>query len=324
MHQQAYPFRLWQPARLEALGGAPKPAGTRRAVAIGNFDGAHRGHAALVEAARRAVGAAGEVTALTFEPHPSRYFLPEAPHFRLMQPDQRARGLAGIGFDAALVLPFAAELAGMGAGDFLERIVLGALQADVVVVGEDFHFGKGRQGTSAFLREAGGRLGFEVILVPPRRDAEGAVISSSAIRAALRQGDIAQAQALLGHEFAVSGTVIHGAKRGRTLGYPTANIALPRGFGLRHGVYAVRVIFEGCAFMGAANFGTRPQFDGGLPLLESFLLDFSGDLYGKTIEVAFAGFLREEARFPSLEALTGQMALDCKKAHEILSPRPGA
>lgn len=319
MHQQAYPFRLWQPARLADLQGPEKPHGLRRAVAIGNFDGAHRGHGALVKAARQAVGTGGEVIALTFEPHPSLFFRPDTPHFRLMQPAARAHALAGIGFDGALVLPFDAALAGMSATDFVEKVLLGALHADCVVVGADFHFGKGRQGTPDFLEGEGKRLGFEVILVSQVEDDSGAVISSSAIRRALSEGDIARATALLGREFSVTGTVIHGAKRGRELGFPTANIALPAGFGLRHGVYAVRVTHQGCEYMGAANFGTRPQFDNGAPLLETYLLDFSGDLYGHQIEVAFAGFLRPEAKFDTLQALIDQMALDCKKAREILS-----
>lgn len=324
MHQQAYPFGLWQPARLEDALVPAKASGTRRAVAIGNFDGAHRGHCALVNAARQVVGPHGEVIALTFEPHPSRYFRPDASHFRLVQPELRAHVLAGIGFNGALVLPFNTALAGMSASDFVDEVLVRHLAADNVVVGADFHFGKARQGTPQFLREAGLVRGFAVTLVPQVRDEGGEVISSSAIRKALGEGDIARANALLGREYAVVGEVIHGAKRGRELGFPTANIALPEGFGLRHGVYAVRVAFEGCEYIGAANFGTRPQFDNGAPLLETYLLDFSGDLYGKVIEVAFAGFLRPEAKFDSLDALIAQMHRDCEKAREILSSGPRA
>ena len=320
MHKQAYPFRLWQPAHLDEIDAPAKPAGVRRAVAIGNFDGAHRGHKALAAAARAFVGAEGEVFALTFDPHPSLFFRPSQPHFRLTQPSRRAQLLAAAGFDGALVLPFDGALAGMSATDFVERVLLRDLGADCVVVGEDFHFGKGRQGTPQFLQDAGARLGFEVILVPQVRDEEGAVISSSVIRKALAEGDIAHANALLGREYAVIGEVIHGAKRGRELGFPTANVALPEGFGLRHGVYAVRVAVEGGEYMGAANFGTRPQFDNGAPLLETYLLDFSGDLYGKQIEVAFVAFLRAEAKFDSLDALLVQMSEDCRQAREILSP----
>lgn len=319
MHKQAYPFRLWQPARLEDVQVPGKAGGVRRAVAIGNFDGAHRGHKALAAAARRFAGPEGEVVALTFDPHPSLFFRPDQPHFRLTQPSRRAQLLAAAGFDGALVLPFNGTLAGMSATDFVERVLVRDLAADCVVVGADFHFGKGREGTPEFLRAAGERLGFAVILVPQVRDEDGAVISSSAIRKALAEGTVERANALLGHDFAISGTVIHGAKRGRELGYPTANVALPEGFGLRHGVYAVRVVVEGCEYMGAASFGTRPQFDNGAPLLETFLLDFSGDLYSKVIEVAFIAFLRPEAKFESLDALIAQMHQDCEKAREILS-----
>lgn len=304
---------------MHTLALRPKPVGQRRAVAIGNFDGAHRGHAALASAARGQVGAAGEVIALTFEPHPSRFFRPDAPHFRLMQPVLRPRLLSRAGFDGAVVLPFDAALAAMSAHDFVGKILLEALKADVVVVGRDFHFGKGRQGTPDFLKGEGERLGFEVLLVPQVTDADGTVISSSAIRAALAAGDVARANALLGHPYTVAGEVIHGAKRGRELGFPTANIALDAGFGLAHGVYAVRVRVEGTEYVGAANFGTRPQFDNGTPLLETFLLDFSGDLYGKIIEVEFVAYLRPEAKFASLDALIEQMGADCKKSREILS-----
>lgn len=324
MNQHAVPFRLELPAAAQAFALPAKPAGKRRAVAIGNFDGAHRGHAALARTARERVGAAGEVIALTFEPHPSRYFRPEMPHFRLMQPALRPRLLSRAGFDGAVVLPFDAQLAAMSAHDFVAKILIDALKADVVVVGRDFHFGKGRQGTPDFLKGEGERLGFEVLLVPQVTEADGTVVSSSAIRAALAAGDVARANTLLGHGYCVAGEVIHGAKRGRELGYPTANIALDSGFGLAHGVYAVRVRVDGVEHMGAANFGTRPQFDNGAPLLETHLLDFSGDLYGKIIEIEFAAYLRPEAKFASLDALLEQMGADCKKAREILSSTPRA
>jgi riboflavin kinase / FMN adenylyltransferase len=316
------PFRLWSPARLADGSPAVPAPRARRAVAIGNFDGAHLGHAALAARAREA--GAGEVIALTFSPHPARFFRPEVPHFRLMPEGLRAAWLADAGFDGALVLPFDAALANMSAADFVTGILLGALKADLVVVGEDFHFGKGRAGTPDFLRAEGARLGFAVLLVPPVKTEAGDVMSSSAIRMALAAGDLPRANAMLGRAFAILGTVIHGAKRGRELGYPTANIALEEGFGLRHGVYAVRVLLEGREYAGAASFGTRPQFDNGPPLLEVHLLDFSGDLYGKALEVRFAAYLRPEGKFASLEALIVQMEADCKKARELLAERAGA
>lgn len=316
--RSAAPFRLWQPVELAPHALVTPQKGLRRAVAIGNFDGAHRGHASLVRAARAALGDEGEVIALTFEPHPALFFRPEGHHFRLMPQGLRARGLESVGFDGALVLPFNAELAGMSAEDFVTRILMGALKADLIVVGEDFHFGKGRAGTPAFLKEAGARHGFEVLLVPQVADETGTVISSSAIRKALSEGDVTRANALLGREFAVLGTVVHGAKRGREMGYPTANIALDPGITLKHGVYAVRVLLDGKEYAGAGSFGTRPHFDNGVPLLEVHLLDFAGDLYGKVLEVRFVAYLRPEAKFDNLEALLVQMARDCEKARALL------
>ncbi len=234
-------------------------------------------------------------------------------------PEQRQNRLASIGFEALALIPFTAELASTSAEGFVQHLLVERLGAAGVVVGQDFHFGKGRQGTPDFLAEAGHRHGFAVRFVEPYRDETGAIVSSSAIRAALAEGDLATARRMLGHAYAVSGEVIHGAKRGRELGYPTANIALDAGNGLRHGIYAVRIEIDGEPRAGVASFGRRPMFDNGAPLLEVYVIDFSGDLYGKRVTVSFEAFLRGEARFDSLEALIRQMDADQAEARRILS-----
>jgi riboflavin kinase / FMN adenylyltransferase len=188
-----------------------------------------------------------------------------------------------------------------------------------VVVGEDFHFGKDRKGSPAFLAASGRNNGFATRFVPAFRDENGDIISSTAIRLALGKGDLARANRMLGYTFDIVGSVIHGAKRGRELGYPTANIALDPGFGLKHGIYAVRVMIDGAPHAGVASFGRRPMFDNGAPLLEVFVIDFSGDLYGKTMRVSFEAFLRGEEKFDSLETLIRQMDADQAEARRILS-----
>jgi riboflavin kinase / FMN adenylyltransferase len=321
------PLRLneWRPIDALGTGYPPAPSGRCRVVAIGNFDGAHRGHRAVAAAARALAtrlatpaNARPEVLALTFEPHPRQFFQPDRPHFRLVPAARRAEALARIGFDGAVILPFTATLAGLSPEAFVRDILVGKLHLAGVVVGADFHFGKARAGTPDFLISEGARLGFSVELVPPFRDAAGAVIGSSAIRAALGRGDLAEANAMLGYPFSVAGPVIHGEKRGRDLGYPTANIRLDPAFGLAHGIYAVRVTIDGRVHRGVASFGRRPHFDNGAPLLETHVFDFSGDLYGREIEVAFIGYLRGEAKFDSLEALIRQMDADSLEARAIL------
>ena len=260
-----------------------------------------------------------ECIALTFDPHPRMFFQPDKPHFRLLTPDQRYLALERIGFDGAVVLPFNAELAAMTPDAFIREILLDRLGADGVVVGEDFHFGKARAGTPTFLAAEGARLGFAVRFVSPFRDENGTVISSSAIRKALAAGDITTANAMLGYQYAVQGPVIHGEKRGRDLGFPTANMRLDPAFGLAHGIYAVKATVDGKRVSGVANFGRRPHFDNGAPLLETYLFDFSGNLYDKEIEIAFVAYLRAEAKFESLDALIAQMNADCLEARRILA-----
>lgn len=293
-------------------------------VAIGNFDGVHRGHAALAKTARRLVAEIGDAPccALTFEPHPRKFFRPEAPLFRLTNPAARQARLHAIGFDRVETLVFDAALAGMEAEAFVQEILCRRLRARAIVVGADFHFGRGRAGTPDFLIASGARHGFAVSLVPPFLDANGTVISSSAIRAALAAGETRRANAMLGYAFEIAGPVIHGEKRGRNLGYPTANIRLDPECGLAHGIYAVRVAGAGAAHTGVASFGRRPTFDNGAPLLEVHLFDFSGDLYGATLHIGFVEYLRAEAKFEGLDALIRQMDADSAAARAILAEKP--
>ena len=313
------------PENTRVQGYPPIRQGISRFVAIGNFDGAHRGHASVAAHLRtlaeaRAPGSGHECLALTFDPHPREFFRPDQPHFRLLAPQDRFSALLRIGFDGAIVLPFGPELANMSAADFVSEILIRRLGVAGVAVGEDFHFGKARAGTPQFLIERGAAEGFAVSLVPPFRDEKGGIVSSSAIRKALGEGRLAEANAMLGYSYFVRAEVIHGAKRGRDLGFPTANMRLEDANGLAHGIYAVRATIEGRPVNGVANFGRRPQFDNGAPLLETFLFDFSGDLYGKEIVIAFEAFLRPEGKFVSIEALIEQMNRDCAEARALLGP----
>ena len=288
-------------------------------VAIGNFDGLHRGHrAALGLAIKRARAGGRPALALTFEPHPRRYFLPDAPTFRLTPEPAKFRLFAAEGLDGAVVMNFNAELAGRTAEDFIGATLVGWLRIGGVVVGDNFHFGKGRAGSPAMLREEGARRGFAVKILD-RVSWRGKPVSSGAVRAALAKGDIAEANDLLGHNWFVEGEVIRGAARGRELGFPTANIALDPDCGLLHGIYAVRAHVGGKVYQAVASFGRRPQFDHGAPLLEVMLFDFSGDLYGQVLTIEFVGFIRQEQKFESVEALKARMEIDCSGARALLS-----
>jgi riboflavin kinase/FMN adenylyltransferase len=292
------------------------------AYAIGNFDGVHRGHQALLQAAREhAAALGGPAGVILFEPHPREHFQPDTPHFRLTPLARKLELLEGLGLDVAVVLTFDAALAALPAEAFIARILVDALAARHVVIGYDFRFGKGRAGDAELLARAGRERGFGLTVVAPVGEA-GVVFSSGAVRAALTKGDVAGAAALLGHWWRVSGEVIGGFKRGTGLGFPTANIALDPGVTLAHGIYAVRVYAEGQIFGGAAYLGTRPTFDGGAPMLEVFLFDFDGDLYGRTITLEFIDFVRGDMRFASAEALKAQIAQDCARAQAILDVAP--
>lgn len=317
MHSDHHGIRLRDPERL--------PAGLRGgAVAIGNFDGVHRGHRAVlgrtVAIARQADVAA---LALTFEPHPRTFFRPQAPVFRLTPSDVKADLLVSLGFDAVVELTFDKALAAVAPETFVADILVERLCAGYVVVGHDFHYGKARAGTPQSLIEEGARHGFEVTIVPPARHGE-TLYASSEIRALLAAGNVEAAAEMLGYPWFARGEVIAGARRGRDLGFPTANLRLPENCELKHGVYAVRVGIGATQRAGVASFGRRPQFDNGAPLLEVHVFDFDGDLYGRSIDVAFVGFLREETRFASVQELVTQMHKDGQRARECLAAAPGA
>lgn len=298
------------------------PAARGAVLAIGNFDGVHRGHQALLRAAREEAARLGiPAGAILFEPHPREFFQPEKPHFRLTPIERKLELLAQFGLDLAVVLTFDAALAGLSDGAFIERVIVRALAARHVVIGYDFRFGKGRSGDPETMRLAGGALGFGVTVVAQVGEA-GEVFSSNAIRAELAQGDVAGAAQMLGHWWRVSGRVIGGFKRGADLGFPTANIALAPETALAHGIYAVRVYAEKEVYGGAAYLGTRPTFDNGTPMLEVFLFGFDGDLYGKAIAVEFIAYVRADAKFASAEALKDQIAKDCVRAQTILDTAP--
>ncbi|KNY23721.1 bifunctional riboflavin kinase/FAD synthetase [Methylobacterium sp. ARG-1] len=301
---------------------APVPPALSGAVAaIGNFDGVHRGHRVLVENVRAAAREAGRPAAvLTFEPHPRAYFAPDAPMFRLTSLAAKEIVFARLGLDGLIVRRFDGALAATSARAFVLAFLKGSLGLSGVVVGHDFHFGRGREGTPAVLaelcREAG--LGCRIV-EPVALGGETEPVSSSAIRAALASGDVARANALLGYRWFVLGQVRHGDKRGRQLGFPTANVMLPD-CGLAHGIYAVRVrLGPGEIRDGVASYGRRPTFDDGAPLLEVYLFDFAGDLYGREIAVECVGYIRGEERFDSAEALIARMHIDADTARSLLA-----
>jgi riboflavin kinase / FMN adenylyltransferase len=286
--------------------------------AIGNFDGLHLGHQAVIG---RAVAIAKERRApsalLTFEPHPADFFNRRPVVFRLTPPKDKAAICERLGLNGLVVIGFDASLAAMSAEEFITTILVARLRAAAIVVGWDFHFGKGRSGSPATLAEAGLRHGFRVEIVSKVENGVG-VVSSSAIRKALEGGDLATAARGLGRNYSVSGKVISGQRLGRTLGVPTANIALEPTNKLAHGVYAVTARFEGRAYPAVASFGTRPTVDDGPPLLEVHLLDFDGDLYGREMEVEFIERIRDELKFDSIPSLVAEMERDKERARAIL------
>jgi riboflavin kinase/FMN adenylyltransferase len=297
-------------------------------VAMGNFDGVHLGHRAVITAALQMAGARGRpALAVTFEPHPRSFFSPNTPQFRLTDEAAKLRLLAGTGLEGAVVMSFDKKRAETTAQDFIHHDLIERLGISGIAVGYDFHFGKGRVGSPSLLVNEAPRLGIEVD-VQPHIDVAERPVSSSAIRMALAEGQIEDATAMLGGPWFVSGEVIHGEKRGRDLGYPTANIRLDKNCGLKHGIYAVRVGRgqgkDQVRLDGVANFGRRPTFDNGAVLLEIFLFDFEGDLYGATLDVAFIAFIREESKFDSVEALVRQMDDDSAWARAALAAAPGA
>jgi len=299
----------------------PIPSPLRGAViALGNFDGFHRGHQAVAGEAIDWAHAEGRPSIIaTFDPHPVRFFKPDVPPFRLTTLEQRQELYLAAGATAMLVFHFDANLAGTSAEDFIRTILIERLGAHGVVTGTDFTFGRGAKGNVDLLRTLGGELGLGSRVVDAVE--KDGIVSSSRIREALREGDPQLAADLLTRPFAIRGIVEHGDKRGRTIGYPTANLAIDEYLRPEYGIYAVtgKILQTGEVLKGAANIGIRPQFEPPKELLEPYFFDFSGDLYGQEIEVAFHHFLRGEAKFDSLEALTDQMEKDCAEARRLLS-----
>jgi riboflavin kinase/FMN adenylyltransferase len=305
-------------------GTSPVPALEGAVVAIGNFDGVHRGHRAVISTAlARAHVLRRPAAALTFEPHPRSFLRPQEPLFRLTDERAKLRLFAGTGLNGAIVLKFDAALAEPSPEDFVQDILVRRLGIAGAAVGFDFRFGRNRAGTPDFLAEEGARHGFAVDIVAAVEVGQER-ISSGVVREALVAGRIEQANELLGYPWFVSGAVVHGDKRGRELGYPTANVQLDPHCGLRHGIYAVRVGIDGCRYDGVASFGRRPMFDVGTVLLEVFLFDFSGDLYGKTIDVAFIDWIRHELAFDTVEDLVRRMDEDSRVARLALARAPDA
>ena len=302
--------------------GSNHPRGS--VLAMGNFDGLHRGHAALIGQVRDlARGESRPVAVLTFEPHPRSVFRPDEPLFRLTDERAKLRLLAATGLNGAIVLRFDAALARVTAEDFITRILVGRFAVAGVAIGFDFHFGLNRAGSPEYLAARGARLGFAVDVVPRYEDA-GRPVRSGPIRAALAAGHIADANQLLGYPWFVTAQVVHGDKRGRDLGYPTANLRLAPECGLKYGIYAVRVGIGERRYDGVASFGRRPMFDTGSVLLEVFLFDFSDDLYGATLDVAFIDWIRPELTFDSVPALVRRMDEDTRRARAALARAPGA
>lgn len=304
----------------------PIEAGWRRpVVAIGNFDGVHRGHQAVIALARETAQSLDcPLGVITFEPHPRSVFNPHSPVFRLSPPALKGRLLAGLGCAFTAPLAFTRALAAIEAERFVKQILVDRFAVAHIVAGYDFHFGHGRKGNLELLAEFGQRWDFGVSEVEQVTDGDGiAPFSSSAIRAALRHGDVAEAARGLGYWWTVIGTVIEGDRRGRTIGFPTANIVLDEGSEPHDGIYAVRVrrldVAGSQNLDGAAYVGIRPTFDSERRFLEIHLLDFSGDLYGAELMVEFVGFIRHDQRFESIEALTAQMTADCAAIRQLLT-----
>ncbi len=302
---------LSQPFRMPAELAQP-------VVSIGNFDGVHLGHKALLAAAVAMANARHPVVLLTFDPHPRQYFRPAEPLFALTTLEQKTRIAMANGAAGIVAATFDADMAALSAQAFIDEVLLQRLGVSGVVIGPDFHFGKGRAGTPALLKAQGTAAGFAVDVLP-QVAAGHAPVSSSAIRAALTAGDVTTANRMLGHEWSFEGAVIHGDKRGRELGYPTANILLAPGIALPHGIYAVRATVDGVVHAAVASFGRRPTFDGGAPRFEVHLFDFAGDLYGKLMDVSLVAYIRPELKFDTVEALIAQMDADSRKARAQLT-----
>ncbi len=291
-------------------------------IAIGNFDGVHRGHQSVLNRALEISRQRGiPALVLTFEPHPRTVFRPEQPVFRLTPAPLKARILEAIGFNAVIEYPFDREFSQRSADDFIHSILKDWLSASEVVTGFNFHFGRGREGGPAFLMDGGQKYGFGVTLIDAFRDENTDVVSSSHVRELLRDGNVSEAAAMLGYHYTVEAEVIGGEKLGRQLGFPTANMRLPAEADIQAGIYAVRFrLADGTLYDGVASYGRRPTVtDNGAPLLETYLFDFSGDLYGQLCSVSFLGYLRPELKFDGLDRLVEQMNRDKEEASALLT-----
>lgn len=297
------------------------PPALRGAVAaIGNFDGVHLGHRALIAAVHAEADKAAKPRAvITFEPHPRRFFVPASPPFRLDALETKARILNGLGINATLALPFDATLAAQSPQDFVDHILARDLGLSHVVVGYDFTFGKARAGNTDMLRELGARHAIGVTVVAAQGDGEA--YSSSRVRGLLEAGDVATANRLLGRPWEILGIVEHGDKRGRELGFPTANVALTDFQIPKFGIYAVRAVLDGEVHDGVASLGIRPTFDQTDVKLEVYLFDFSGDLYGRSLRIEFHAFLRPELKYEGPEPLKAQIAADVVSAKAVMAGR---
>lgn len=299
------------------------PADRGASVAIGNFDGVHLGHQSVIDIARVA-GAKidAPLGILTFEPHPREYFAPDSPPFRLMGTEARAHRLAKLGVEKLYELNFNAALSALTPREFAENVIATGLGLKHVVIGADFCFGKGRAGSAADLQALGLNLGFGVSIAELLHGTKGEV-SSTAIRTALSEGRPQDAAAMLGHWHRIDGPVVGGEQRGRDLGFPTANMSIEGLHPPKFGVYAVVVdVLDGPhkgQYHGAASLGVRPMFNGEMPNIETFLFDFSGDLYGADLSVALVDYLRPEETFADLPAFIAQMDADCARARDILT-----
>jgi riboflavin kinase/FMN adenylyltransferase len=289
------------------------------ALAIGNFDGVHRGHQEVLNAAIKIAKQEGRRSgAVVFEPHPREFFAPDTPFFRLTPLPLKLELLEALGLDQTYVIPFDQALASLSAEAFATEVVAKGFGASHVVVGHDFSFGKGRTGTTEGLASLGRALGFGVDVVAPV-GAHGATFSSSRIREHLRQGETREAADQLGYWWRVRGRVEPGAGRGKGLGFPTLNLKLAPGQAVRHGIYVMRIDVDGHSHPAAGYVGSRPTFGEGDPVLEAYLLDFAGDLYGKEVDAEFVAFLRPDQTFATPEALSMQMREDCDKARTVLA-----
>ena len=299
------------------------PADRGAAAAIGNFDGLHLGHQAVIDLTRKAAAEIGApLGVLTFEPHPREFFAPDAPPFRLMNAQAKAHRLERLGVERLYEMPFTSALSSLEASEFAQQIVADTLGLRHVVIGADFCFGKGRKGTAEDMQRYGAKIGFGVTVAEMVETGVGEV-SSTSIRKALGEGRPRDAAAMLGHLHRIEGVVVQGDQRGRELGYPTANMSITGLHPPKFGVYAVKVdVLTGAhagSYLGAASIGVRPMFGENLPNCETYLFDFNGDLYGAELSVALVDFLRPEMKFDSIDGLITQMSADCDRARDVLA-----